>query len=334
MAFRCLSSASLCVGLSCVSGCGSDGDPSASLAGAGGSAATPSGAGAGGVPASQLPYEPCPAETRIGQFQILLRDGATSIDGQVFDGVEPAIVPGVLESEGSCRLVQLPTLGCNPGCAVSTQTCGPGNECLPRPVAHDVGAVSISGLVRAVDMTASSATSSYRPGPPALPYPGFEPGADLRLSASGGEYGSFELRGWGISPFEAVADPITVSEGQAVHLAWAAPVDPGPARVQVSLDINNHGSSSTSIDCDFPDTGAADIPASLIDALYAKGISGNPTITLGRGTATSASLAPGCVQFLVRSELDLDVTLPGLTSCGESSECPSGQTCNAMQFCE
>jgi hypothetical protein len=333
MAFRCLPSASLCIGLFGWSGCASDDSPSDSAAGAGGTASAV--AGAGGVPASGLPYEPCPAETQVGQFAITLDDGFTDVDGQVFDGVDPALVPGVLQSEGTCRLLQLPALGCNPACAVSTQTCGPGNVCLPRPVAHDVGTVSISGLVRAVDMTASAATASYRPAPPALPYPGYAPGADLRLSASGGDYGPFELRGWGISPFEPVADPITVNEGQAVHLAWAAPSDAGPARIHASLNVNNHGSSSTSIDCDFPDTGAADIPASLIDALLAQGVSGNPTVTLGRRTATSASLAPGCVQFLVRSELDLDVMLAGLTSCNDPSDCPSGQACNATgQFCE
>jgi hypothetical protein len=333
MALRCLGSISMGVGL-CLAGCGSEGSPSASSsAGAGGSGSTVT--GAGGLDPSQLPYEPCSAEAQVGEFEVALVKGFTSVEGKVFDGIDPAVVPGVLASEGTCRLLQLPVLACTPACLPSTQTCGPGNACLSRPVAHDVGSVSISGLVRAVDMTSSEATRSYRPAPPALPYPGFEPGADIRLSASGGDYSPFELRGWGISPLEPVVDPITVTGGQAVHLAWVAPVDPGPARVHASLNINNHGSSNTSIDCDFPDTGAADIPARLIDALIAQGASGNPTLTLGRRTATSVSIEPGCVQFLVFSEEGFDVTLSGLTSCSASTDCPPGQTCDSVgQFCE
>jgi hypothetical protein len=203
-------------------------------------------------------------------------------------------------------------------------------------MAQDVGTISISGLARAVEMTANATTGNYRPGPPALPHPGFAAGADLRLAASGGDYAPFELRGWGIEALEFTADPIIVTEGQPAPITWTPPADAGPARVHAELNINNHGSSTTRIECDFADTGTGTIPASLVDALIARGASGFPTITLVRRTATSTSITPGCVQLLVTSRTDpgaaLDVTLSGLISCDDDdSVCPEGQTCKPIE---
>jgi hypothetical protein len=203
---------------------------------------------------------------------------------------------------------------------------------VPLPLAHDVGTVSIGGLARAVDMTANGATGNYRPGPPALPYPGFVEGADLRLRASGGEYEPFELRGWGISPLVPPTDPIVVTGGQPVVFTWSAPADPGPARIHAELNINNHGSSTARIECDFADTGTASIPATLVDALIARGASGFPSITLARRTATSTAITPGCVELLVTSGGEFDVTLAGLVSCDDDdSVCPVGQTCKPVE---
>jgi hypothetical protein len=324
----------LCIGLVCVACGGEDGDPSApSVAGAGGG-------GGSEVLASELPYQPCSAETAVGDFSIELGDGFTSVQGKVFDGVTPSLVPRQLASEGECRLVTLPNLLCEPGCPVSTQTCGENNQCMPTPVAHDVGTVTVSGLARAIEMTPNGATGNYRPGPPTLPHPGFAFGADLRLSASGGDYEPFELRGWGIEALEFPTDPITVTEGQPTTVAWPAPAEAGPARVHVQLNVNNHGSSKTWIECDFADTGTGTIAASLVDGLIAQGLSGFPTITLTRRTATSTNISPGCVQLFVTSRTDpgaaIDVTVTGLISCrDDSSVCPEGQSCKPIErYCE
>ena len=328
--------------------CGSDSSDdgagaggAASGAGTGGSGTGVGGVsavgGSGGVPASELPYAPCPGDTEVGGFVIELGDGFTSVDGRVFDGVTPSLVPSELMREGDCRLVTLPNLLCDPGCAASTETCGLDNQCVPVPVAHSVGDVTVSGLARAVEMTANANTGSYRPAPPALPHPGFTAGADLRLSASGGDYAAFELRGWGIEPFQFTGETVDVSGSTPANLSWAPPTQAGPARVRAVLDINNHGSSSNAIECDFPDTGSAQIPASLIDALIDLGASGFPTLGITRRTATSTTIEPGCVQLVVSSDLQfsIDVNLAGLTSCDDDSMCPEGQTCKPLErFCE
>jgi hypothetical protein len=95
----------------------------------------------------------------------------------------------------------------------------------------------------------------------------------------------------------------------------------------MDLNINKHGSSEARIECDFPDTGSAQVPAALVDALFAMGQSGFPTITLTRRTATSESIEPGCVELLVTSAFSTEVEVPGLTSCDETHPCPTGQNC-------
>lgn len=338
MAFRCLRRFPLPSLALLAAACSSDDDAASVAAGAAGAASGTSAGTAGTagstLDAAELPYAPCSAEVNVGEFSIELAADFTSVEGKVFDGVNPALVPAELARDGACRLLTLPNLLCDPACSTSTQACAAGNQCVPLPVARDVGSVSISGLSRAVEMSANASTGNYRPPPPALPHPGFEPGADLRLSASGGEYDPFELRGWGIGVLE-VTPAIVVTEGEPVSLSWTAPSSPGPAQLYVRLNINNHGSSNTAIECDFPDTGSATIPAALVDGLIAEGASGFPSITLSRRTATSTSIAPGCVEFVVSSTLDLDVSLTGLTSCDTDAECPDGQTCKPVErYCE
>ena len=162
---------------------------------------------------------------------------------------------------------------------------------------------------------------------PARSCPGFEPGADLRITTQGGDYAPFELRGWGVSPLEVPPAPLRVQGGTAASVLWGAPADAGPARIHVLLEINNHGSNKARVECDFPDTGVGEIPATLIDGLIAQGFSGFPTLTLTRRTASSVAIEPGCVELLVTSVFSGDAEVEGVTSCNNPSECPAGQTC-------
>jgi hypothetical protein len=179
-----------------------------------------------------------------------------------------------------------------------------------------------------IEMTPNPNTRSYsNPAIPRLPHPGFAPGADLRIRTGGGDYSPFELRGWGISQLEVPSEPIRVRSGTASSVRWQAPAEAGPARMHAVLDINNHGSSDASVECDFPDTGEGEIPATLIDGLIAQGFSGFPTITLTRRTASSVAIEPGCVELLVSSVFSGEAEVEGVTSCNDASVCPAGQTC-------
>lgn len=302
--------------------------------GAGGASAASG--GFGGVDASLLPYEPCPDDTGVGEFVIELGNGFTRVGGEVNDAVLGSDVPTEVDTEGDCRLLQDVVTTCDPGCPAATQACSPDGVCVALPRKRDVGSVTVRGLLVPLVMQPNASTRSYaNPALPQLPNPGFVPGADLRIASAGGDYAPFELRGWGISPLVLSGDVIDVRRGQPVRLAWEAPEVPGPARVNVELNINFHGSNSARIECDFPDTGAAEIAARLVDGLFARGLSGNPTLTATRRSATSATIEPGCVQMLVYSEVSTPVQVEGVVTCRTSSDCPPPQMCLPVElFCQ
>jgi hypothetical protein len=298
-------------------------------AGGGGS----TGLGQGGVAAIELPYAPCDEAAVVGQFVILLGAEFTSVDGKVTDAVLSSQVPDELGREGDCRLLKAALTTCTPACPVATQVCDRSSTCVPLPRAHDVGTVTVHGLVVPMTMSANAVTRSYT-NPMELPAVGFLPGADLRITTSGGDYAPFELRGWGVSPL-VLGKPIEVVEGRATQLTWQAPAVAGPARVDVLLNINQHGTTKAWIECTFADTGAGEIPSTLIDGLIEQGLTGYPTLTATRRSATSQNIEPGCVELLVASDVTVDVEVEGIVSCNTSAMCPVGQACLPVErFCE
>lgn len=279
-------------------------------------------------------YEPCPVEEDLGAFSIELAEDYTSVSGKIEGAVDPVTLTVELAREGSCRLVTPPRFNCDPPCAPS-QWCGGDSICATKPEALDLGTVTVQGLSAPASMTPNPNTNGYSLAPP-LPHPGFEPGANIVLTTSGGEFEPITLRGWGVSLF-GLTEQARVDPGMATALSWAAPSDPGPARVAVTLNINLHGSNKAWIECDFPDTGAAEIPATLIDGLIAQGVTGNPTLSVVRQSASSIGIEPGCVALLVQSLIDTPVEVAGLISCNESAGifCPDGMTCRPLEmFCE
>jgi hypothetical protein len=313
-------------------GCGSS---SGSNEGAGGTSNL-GGLGQGGVAASALPYAPCSAESAVGQFVIELAPEFTRVGGKVSDATLPSQIPEELARDGECGLYRAVVSSCQPACRVAFESCGPDAQCVPLPRAVDLGTITVLGMLVPLEMRANSVTNSYaNPARPVLPNPGFLPGADLRIVTGGGDYAPFELRGWGVSALELGPGQSRVDAGRATALTWRAPSAPGPARLHVELNINQHGSTSAWIACDFPDTGAAEIPAALIDGLMGLGRSGFPTLTATRRTATSADIESGCVDLLVTSEVAASVEVEGIISCNTSSMCPSGLTCLPVErFCE
>jgi hypothetical protein len=313
--------------------CGDEG----SAVGQGGNGGGLGGRGLGGVPAVELPFAPCTETDGVGRFEIELNDaeGYTSVYGKVGSGVSPAPLPEELGREGECRLLRDVPTSCDPGC-VGGEVCSPRQTCLPEPRNRSVGTVTVYGLVIDVRMNPNEATWTYsNPAQPALPHPGFLPGADLRIVTAGGDYAPFELRGWGVSALVLGPETIDVVAGQPTRLTWLPPDMPGPTRLHAELNINNHGSTKAKIECDFADTGAAEIPASLIDGLIAQGVSGFPTLRAERRSATSEQIEPGCVDLLVLSAIETSIQVEGITSCNEVMPCPLGQTCISVEFfCE
>jgi hypothetical protein len=333
---RLLAAASLAVTTAVIGACAGDSDAS----GAGGSGPSSAGTGGlatGGIAAIDLPYAPCPEGEAVGQFVIGLDvdEGYTYVEGKVSDGTSPSSDPVELGRAGDCRLLRAVPNACASTCP-ATEVCGREGECVAEPRNRDLGTVTVHGLLIPMQMSPNAVTHRYsNPAQPLLPHPGFVPGADLRIRTAGGDYAPFELRGWGVSPLVLGSEPIEVAAGQATRLSWQAPAVPGPTRLDVQLDINLHGSTKAKIECSFADSGAAEIPATLIDGLIAEGFSGFPTLTALRRNATSLAIEPGCVELIVVAQITTSIQVEGVISCNDEMPCPSGQTCLQVElFCQ
>jgi hypothetical protein len=282
---------------------------------------------------SALAYTPCDARQRIGQFTIELGDDFTAVQGRVLNGVVPSTVRDTTAQEGACRLLRGRTLFCDPACGAS-RTCGENGVCIDYPTAQNVGTVSVSGLKAALSLSPNTARF-YSSSSTTLPFPGFDEGAALRLSAAGADLPAFSLRGQGVRPLSVDSSDLTVERGQPLPVSWTPATADGAARIHIVLDLAHHGGIAASVECDgLPDTGSFTLPASLVSQLLDVGVAGFPKITLSRRTADSATTSAGCVDLVVLSQVSREVHIPGLVSCGSDSDCPAGQTCQSDLTCE
>jgi hypothetical protein len=297
-------------------------------------------AGSTGAPEPQeaaFTYAECDPAEKVGSFVVDLapdHEGSpqfTSITGSVTDGVVPTSVPEVVAEAGDCSLVVSPRFECDAACT-ALQTCGP-DGCVDFPEQHSVGDVTISGLAVPMVMSPTGRNSYSNPTSAMLPHPGFEPGATLVLSAAGDEYSGFELSGWGVSPLSVPAALPEVRRDLPTEIRWTAPESVGVARVYLALNIDNHGASAARIECLTDDDGELDIDAGLTSQLLDRGLSGFPSLTLHRRTVDQTTIEPGCVEFVVGSELVIDVDVEGLTTCSTNDDCPSDQTCQPNLSC-
>jgi hypothetical protein len=88
----------------------------------------------------------------------------------------------------------------------------------------------------------------------------------------------------------------------------------GPCPHRFQIEIDRHGLTHASLQCDVADQGSATVGAALIDALIALGTSGFPKITAARRTADATTLANGCVELQV------------LNAVRTNSDCPMGKS--------
>ncbi len=287
--------------------------------------------GTGGTTSGALAYRPCAGAQRIGQFSIELAGEVTSVQGNIQDGVVPATVREVQAESGSCKLLRARNLNCDPACG-SGFTCGSGGSCVAYPVSKNVGTVTVAGLSAAVSMTPSS--NNYYFNKTELPAPAFAVGTAITLTAPGAELPGFSLRGEGIAALATPTTPVTVERGKDLALSWTAGAA-GPARLRFLVEVARHGGSGVSIECDgIADSGGFSIPSALVTPLLDAGIEGFPTVTMARRTASSASLAAGCVELQVLSQAVREIAIPGVVSCNEDSECTAPATCGKDLLCK
>jgi hypothetical protein len=320
---------------SLAAGCGGGSDVTGS-AGSGGTGAA--GGSGGGLAAA------CGLETRVGGFAVQLVETAgspsyTSIAGGVRNGVDPRDVwreKGT--AAGGCRLIVGPGLVCTTPCA-TPQICAGQNQCVDQPTLQNIGTVTVTG-VGASPITIMPLQNTYSSSL-TDPYPPFSPGGTVRVQAAGGAGPAFTLEAGAIEPLTFEGANLTLRNGEAMSFTWTPPATASAARIQVGLEIGHHGGVAAEIECDFPDTGLGQIPASLVSALIAEGTHGFPTISLARRTTASASVAGGCVELAVVATVQRAITVcPTASSCIVSCDpgdpagpCPSPMTCRADFTC-
>jgi len=320
-----------------VMGCGGGGSGSP---GSGGG----SGTGAGGAGNSGTTNTLCSLDERYGGFSIQLineagNDPFASINGGVRNGVLPSEVwqqKGA--AMGPCRLIVGPMIVCTTPCT-NPQICAGQNQCITSPTYQNLGAVTISGVGTSaitIDPSQNFYTSSL-----VNPYPPFAPGAAVRLQAAGATGPAFSLDSVGIEPLAFAGSGLTLTNGQPFAFTWTPPATAGTARILATVEIGHHGGVAAQIDCDLPDTGSAEIPGALVTALMAEGVNGYPTLTLTRRATVSTNVGGGCVDLVVASPVEREITAcpaPGscIVSCpdiGVATGCPASQTCKAGHTC-
>lgn len=268
--------------------------------------------------------------------------GVTSMSGSVYDTVQPVSNPykDGLKS-GGCTLLVSDLLSCSPVCA-GGDICvrglnGAANKCQPQASSISVGNVTVTGLEdnKGAKSFVSTPTGTTRinyqkPADSYLIFPPCAEGADVSLAAAGSaEQGAFSAATKCIAPLVVKAGEVKLENGKPLVVEWTPPAQAG-SKVQVEVNITNHGSHMGKIACETADNGRLEIAANLVDALKALGVTGFPTVELTRyNKGTSAEVG---VDLIVEQKVIKELTIPGFTSCTTDEDCPTGQTCETSDL--
>jgi hypothetical protein len=272
----------------------------------------------------------CPMATHVGAFSVSDYEVYTIVDGAVSDSIVPVTVLTLMAEDGDCKLLKKENPFCDGGCEPD-ETCNLDGECVPYPVALDLGTVTVAGLIEDVIMEPVQPGSRYFET--GLPHPGFNDGDLLQLRTQGGDHGAFDLHGVGVAPLVHDGQVLVMDSDTDLIVNWE-PAD-GRATVHLTLSIDQHGASPTSLVCDFDDDGQGQVSADLVDQLINAGVTGFPSAALSRQTVDRAENDVGCIDLTTQSRRNPDVRVAGYTPCTSDDDCPDGLTCNlAIEICE
>ncbi len=274
----------------------------------------------------------CTLDRRWGGFKVEANVDYSAVDGAISNGVVPVAVLKEALAEGDCKLMKRENPFCDPTCG-PTETCDFNGECLPFPENQDVGTVTIKGLSGPVAMEPAVPGNKYFYTD--LANPAFEAGKLVQIKTEGGAYAPLTMHGVGVIPLSPGSTEWLVTEGTPVHLTWDVPPAAVRSEVYVSVNVDQHGLTPLTLQCNFADNGAAEIPASVMDALLSGGVTGYPSGKMQRRTVDHVVLGEGCADFMVDYSLIAKVSVSGHTPCSTPADCPDGQECNlALQTCE
>jgi hypothetical protein len=269
----------------------------------------------------------CPLNERVGLFSVVHEANYSAVDGEINEAVIPTAIVEATITAGGCQLLARDNPFCDPPCAAG-EACTHAGTCIPYPARQDTGTVTIAGLDLAVALVMEP-RADKRYFETTLPHPAFSPDTAISLTSTGGEVGPLELSGRGFTPLELTQTTWTAKAGEPLIVNWVPETD-GEASFYLTINVDQHGTSPATLVCEGPDSGSLEVPASVIDALLASGISGFPTGHAYRRTVDSVETEVGCVEFQVRSHRDAQLEVTGHTPCTSEADCPDGQSCDLM----
>lgn len=254
--------------------------------------------------------------------------GSTDLSGKLYGGAYPeTAIWTQVAAAGDCTLYAPASPLCTPTCIGGV--CAPGNVCLPYPSTITAGTLTITGVGRGT-LTARPISGSYAAS--TTEYPPFAEGAAVTIAAPGDASGAgpFTVTARGIAPLAVTGTSAAIARSGTgygpLRLAWTAPGNASLGKIVVNVDLSHHGGSKGKITCQGADTGALEIPASLVTDLVNLGIFAYPKVELTRRSTGSTAVGTGTVTLQVESLRALPITIEGVT-CTASTECASG-SCN------
>jgi hypothetical protein len=258
--------------------------------------------------------------------------------GKVFDGAQPeAVIWEMKAAANGCTLYTPRVPFCATPCG-SAAVCVETDTCKPYPASQLLGDITVTGLVTKTgedSFTMKPVANAYQPPSTVqLDYPAFVEGEKFEMKTTGSSFApSFTIGTRGVAPLVLTTSPIDLKPNTALALAWTAPTAAG-SEIHIKLDISHHGGSKGKLECDLADSGSTTIDAGLITQLLNLGAAGYPTIVISRSHTGSAAVTAGRIDLAAVSTVEKPVTVPGIISCTDTSECPMGQTCQSDLTCK
>ncbi len=275
----------------------------------------------------------------VGAVEVqLIAPSHSFVFGKVSD--KPAVPTTLWEeadSEGGCQLLKPRVPFCDDGCG--SDACVEDNTCEPFELALNAGTLTVSGLR---DKEGASTPFSIEPqlgnyttpGEVKLPYPPFDEGDIVSVTASGGEVSAFKLTGTAIASLKLSSEgALPLVDGEPLLLEWTPKGAKGDSHILVSLDISHHGGTKGKIVCETADDGSFAIPAKLVSALKALGTAGFPSIVITRRSLSSVLTSAGRVELKIYENQEREIAIDGLISCSNINDCPEGQACRDDLTC-
>lgn len=307
-------------------GCSSSGGTPSSSGGATGTGGAGSGSGGATGTGGAGPGSGGVTGTLVGsvRVELFLPDKYATATAQFFDGSPAPMSPLQTVQDANGCMLRVPVTcpsNCEPGFS-----CSDDKQCIKKPSPMNVGNITVDGVASSSLVLLPEPPMFAYSGPTLTTFPPCAEGDDVKAQAS-----LFSFTGKCITPLEVTSQlPIPVTSGMPTHITWKAPGKPGISRVLLSLEISHHGGGSKGqVDCDVPDTGSFDIPASLVTALLALGRAGYPTVEMSRVSTAKDPTQSRASLTIVSSAGQLAVDT-GVISCGmgESDPCKSPTTCD------